>query len=93
MSNVHSMQLMVAPECPVCQTVIDGVSNIGPEAKTPEPDDFTVCIYCSTILRFTTELGLRTCTQEEFDAQHPTLRTQLSTYKIAAAKVRQSHSN
>jgi hypothetical protein len=39
--------------CPVCFHKLDGVTNLTGQEK-PEPGDFTICISCTAILRFTT---------------------------------------
>jgi len=44
--------------CPLCFHLLDGVTNMtGREA--PQPGDFTVCIYCANVLRFTDKMGLQ----------------------------------
>ena len=44
--------------CPVCGRVLDAASMVGGEGR-PKPGDFTVCMYCSSILRFDGNLSLR----------------------------------
>jgi len=33
--------------------------------RAPKPGDFTVCVYCQTWLRFTTDLVLREATDQD----------------------------
>jgi hypothetical protein len=39
--------------CPVCFHKLDGVTNLTGSEK-PEPGDFTICIGCTSVLKFTT---------------------------------------
>jgi uncharacterized protein with PIN domain len=41
--------------CPVCNSMLDGVTNIENEDVLPENGDFSVCLYCNTILQFETD--------------------------------------
>lgn len=40
-----------ASACPTCKTILDGASGIG-NRDAPQPGDYSVCVYCGTILRF-----------------------------------------
>jgi hypothetical protein len=41
--------------CPVCFHKLDGVSNLQGK-EPPRPGDFTICIECASVLRFTDTL-------------------------------------
>ena len=55
---------MPAAFCPSCFKVLDGVTNLeGHDA--PKSGDFTICIYCANVLRFTEEMQLELSSIEE----------------------------
>lgn len=41
--------------CPACGHSLDGAAGDG----APAPDDFSLCVYCTTILQFNDDLTLR----------------------------------
>jgi len=50
--------------CPHCGKIMDGATNYtGPTA--PKGGDFSVCIYCAAVLRFTGEMVLAEATRED----------------------------
>jgi hypothetical protein len=48
----------VATPCPSCGMKLDAGSPVDDRAITPEPGDFSVCIYCGHGLRYTEGLRL-----------------------------------
>ena len=54
--NPFSCEVKAAP-CPSCGKELDGCTSFTGQ-QTPSGGDFSVCLYCSTILRFTAGLGL-----------------------------------
>ena len=48
---------MTQSNCPTCGHVIDAASDPTGEA-TPEPGDFTVCLYCQDLFKFGENLRL-----------------------------------
>jgi hypothetical protein len=59
---------------PCCGKEIDAVTGIGEGKRdTPNPGDFTICLYCGAWLRFTTELQVRRFEAEDIldlEAEH-----------------------
>ena len=54
--------------CTVCSHKLDAVSPMsGDENAVPKEGDFTVCLYCCSILRFTENLRLRQLFDGEFE--------------------------
>ena len=50
--------------CPGCGHTITSASHVD-SAIAPVPGDFTVCLYCSTLLTFADDLSLRNLTDAE----------------------------
>jgi len=50
--------------CPECGKPLNGASGIDTD-NGPDPGDFSVCIYCGTILVFSEDIKLRHPTAEE----------------------------
>ena len=53
---MRSGPLRGSPTCPACGKLVDGVTHLG-NAK-PSPEDFTICLYCLAVLRFTEKMQL-----------------------------------
>jgi hypothetical protein len=48
----------IAPAfCPFCFKMLDATTSLGSE-EVPQPGDFTVCIACCGVLRFTDDMSL-----------------------------------
>jgi hypothetical protein len=45
--------------CPVCKAKLDAVTILTSPKGTPEPGDFSICLYCGTVLRFGASLRVR----------------------------------
>lgn len=59
----HPLRIAASP-CPQCFKLLDAVDTVGENATVtvpPEPGDFTVCIACSSVLRFDENMGLVLC--------------------------------
>lgn len=50
--------------CPGCGKRLDGARAVTGNTA-PQPGDFTVCIRCAIVLRFTEELGLMAVDQKD----------------------------
>jgi len=50
--------------CPRCGKVMDAATNLM-DKTAPQGGDFSVCIYCAAVLRFTDDLDLRKATGDE----------------------------
>lgn len=58
-------------ECPACLEQMDGATCISQDGPVyPKPGDFTVCIYCGAICRYT-EADLEVATEEETKQLNP----------------------
>lgn len=53
------------PRCPTCSVALSGAGNADGEQGAPKPGDFSICVYCTTFLRYTEELGLREATKPD----------------------------
>lgn len=56
--------VMLFPTCPACESVLDDSTHVG-EAELPTPGGWGLCVYCSKILRYTNDLGVRAATGDE----------------------------
>jgi len=54
--------------CPSCAKPLDGAAG-GDQA--PAPGDFSICIYCATILKFDKNLDLEVLSQKELQDLDP----------------------
>ena len=43
------------PRCPQCSAKLDGFTGL--DGARPKEDDFTICAYCTTVLRFVDDEG------------------------------------
>ncbi len=44
--------------CPICHALLDDAESITEGNNTPSEGDFTVCLYCAGILRYTEKILL-----------------------------------
>jgi hypothetical protein len=50
----------------MCGATLDAVTILNNEGKPqPVPGDYTVCLYCATMLRFKIDLSVRVVTRED----------------------------
>lgn len=56
-------------KCPICGEVLDAATGIQGKKVAPKEDDFTMCIYCGTLLRFNSDLSYRAAADEELLAE------------------------
>jgi hypothetical protein len=54
--------LAVEHRCPSCGRLLDAATSFD-HVNAPKPGDFTVCVYCGVLLRFTAD-GLEPTTSE-----------------------------
>ena len=74
--------------CPACASRIDGAS--GGQAA-PEPGDFSVCIFCSAVLRFGEAGVMRVASADEIAQElSPRARDQVARIAHAALMARLS---
>ena len=59
-------RLPSTPRCPYCNALLDAVSNLAAK-RGPKPGSVTVCAYCTKVLRFTDDMGLRKVDQAELE--------------------------
>lgn len=63
-------RLKTRPECPTCQSVLDGFASVNHE-HSPKTGDITICIHCAEVLTFDRVLELKKATQEEIEQAGP----------------------
>jgi len=58
---------MTPSACPKCGAILDTVTVADPAADevTPEPNDITICIYCSVYLVFNKDMSFHILTRRE----------------------------
>jgi hypothetical protein len=71
--------------CPHCKRMLDRASD-PQSAASPRPGDFSLCVYCGAVLRFTETMLLRATTLRERSDAPP----KLVKYAQAIAFVRRS---
>ena len=71
--------------CPVCFTRLDAAASIDSE-NPPESGDFTVCLECSSILRYDGVLGVVASSLEECPIE---LRARLAQVKMLMEEFQQ----
>jgi hypothetical protein len=55
---------MQSATCTNCHKVVDAASGVGTD-DSPDPGDFTICIYCGHLMVFADDLTLRELTEDE----------------------------
>jgi hypothetical protein len=68
--------------CPACQTTLDGASSMG-DRPMPRPGDLSVCVYCTALLEFNTDLTLRLAPTESLLRLEPEQRIRLEMVRFA----------
>lgn len=63
--------------------MLDCATSVYDEDAMPSPGDFTVCIYCSSILVYENDMALRKMVKEEFELLPEETRIQLNNAKFA----------
>jgi hypothetical protein len=51
--------------CPACGKKLDAASSVLNSERGPQAGDYTVCLYCANIFRFTPTMELAPATAEE----------------------------
>jgi hypothetical protein len=68
--------------CPNCGAALDRVTDpLG--NNTPDPDDFTVCAECATMLRFNSDMTLRLITRADLEGLPPEFLKHLAAVRVA----------
>lgn len=62
--------------CPACLHQLDGATSTFGD-HVPSPGDATVCLYCSTVSIFQTDLTLRQARRADYRKMPPDIRTKL----------------
>jgi len=71
--------------CPVCSSELDRATEAGSvDGDAPKSGDISVCLYCSSVLIFKDDLGIRLVKQEEIDGWDVEIKRLLGTVLIAA---------
>lgn len=73
--------------CPYCFRLLDAASNVEGEGA-PQPGDFTLCIECSSVLRFDEEMNL---VMSSWDDIPLILRASFAQLKMAIEEVKKKH--
>ena len=60
-----SITLTAPTSCPQCGHRITAASHVDDNAPMPQPGDYTICLYCSTLLIFADDLAVRNLTDAE----------------------------
>lgn len=80
---------MIKDNCPVCKHELgENTSGKGENIK-PKPGDFSLCLYCQAILKFTPEMKLRAVTKPEIIKlieENPEMVIRLATAQTIARK-------
>lgn len=64
--------LKTQAHCPTCACLMSGASNAQAGVhERPEPGDWSVCAYCTTVLVFNADLSVREATEAELREADP----------------------
>jgi hypothetical protein len=55
---------ITAHNCPVCKKELDGATCLEGDHK-PSEGDCTICVYCTSFLKFQADLSFKELTQQE----------------------------
>ena len=53
--------------CPACHARLDAATDCGGEPRRPREGDFTLCLYCASILRLASGEDLLPATEEDLE--------------------------
>lgn len=71
--------------CPKCKSKLDAATHAGAEEKAqPKKNDLTVCLYCSSILIYNSDLLLREATEKDLKKLDEDLLFELKRAKAMA---------
>lgn len=74
--------------CPSCHERLDGCGTIEDEESVgPEPGDFTVCMCCSSVLRFKDDMTLRMLEEKDLDDMDDELKAKAGKIVIACKSI------
>ena len=79
-----------ANKCPKCEGIIDVATDSTMEGNTPSSGDYTICIYCCTILQLDDTLSLKLVSKEKLQKLRtkPTVWNQIKRAQLIARKAR-----
>jgi hypothetical protein len=67
-------QLKGQLDCPVCYNTLDGATSPENPESSPSPGDFSICLYCQTILQYEADgddgLKFKKVSMEELQLLH-----------------------
>lgn len=52
--------------CPNCGNLLECASHLSDDSLKPRPGDYSICIGCGTVLRFTSDMKVTEVTEDEF---------------------------
>jgi hypothetical protein len=53
--------------CPFCFKLIDAATSLDSDTP-PDPEDITICVYCTSWLIFNDDMSLRVASQKDIEA-------------------------
>jgi len=66
--QVHDTIRHEQKPCPTCNKPLDASSQVGDDpSQSPCPGDYTVCLYCGSLLIFREDLHLEKPTKKEYE--------------------------
>ena len=75
-------QHRIDQRCPACTSICTAATGLEQD-EPPNPGDFTVCIFCGTLLKFEEGLALRTIADWELDVLPAETRALLLSARIS----------
>lgn len=75
-----------AARCPACLITLNAATSPFDDS-TPSPGDVTVCLHCSTVSVFQTDLTLRLARRADYRAMPPAIRARLRAICGVVAKL------
>lgn len=87
MSDIE--KLPAADGCPVCFHRLDAATDARFEGARPKPGDLSICISCTTVLKFDDALRHVLLTNEELASLDPEMRAELQRVRSAIRHVTQ----
>jgi hypothetical protein len=58
-------------KCPACGKVIDADTPASFETVAPQPDDFSICLFCSAWCRYNNDMTLRLAEEKDMEEMQP----------------------
>ncbi len=83
---------LVSSSCPFCGYQVDRATNPREPAASPKPGSLSMCLQCTSFLRFDQNLRLIALPQQEFKELPDELRDFLFRVRAAAHRVKSDRS-